>query len=425
MSIEIYFDESNKIDEFTSRFSYYGIILCNHSERRVLEDYKLKIGFKDEFHFTKFNLGVLYYYLNIFNYSLDLIKTNIYIVNNEYALNTEKKLNINPTEIRNLLYMKIPERLVYGALRKIPTFEDVDIYIDQWHGYGNRNSEFFSDENKSKFESIISNSKLDDKKKVKDCTNLITSIYDHLQLPKTLKKQLNAQAIYRGLNYKVRKCTQADSKDYVGLQIIDLIIGVFSFLFEEKYLEMPVEIDIEDMENILEIEWITEEEKNLIRNSYKKIYNKNLKKDRYRIDLLISDVRTRSELKELNKRLKLYDTMDIMKAEFVYLILSDNEILKKLLDLNIFIWPEDDSTGNNSTIGKTYISKYIAVFLNFKNQFDSENIKSIITFHNDNLSKPKYKFSDYRNALKYPSRLSNLVKRYLELLGIVWVDKDN
>ena len=425
MSIEIYFDESNKIDEFKSKFSYYGIITCKYAERKTLEEYKSNIGFQKEFHFTTFKLGVLDYYLKIFKYSLDYINTNIYIVNNEYALNTEKKLNITATEIRNLLYMKIPERLVYGALRKISTFEEIDIYIDEWDGYGNKNSEFFSNENRVKFESIISNSKFNDKRKINECTNLITNIYSHLQLTKTLKKQLNAQAIYRGLNYKIRKCTQANSEDYIGLQIIDLIVGVFSFLFEEKYLEMPMEFDINDMNNILELDWITQEDKNLLSNSYKERYNIPLKKYMYRIDLPIGDIKARSELKEFNKRLQMYDTMNIMKAELVYLILSDNETLKKLLNLNIFIWPEDDSKGNNSTIGKTYISKYIAVFLNFKHHFDSKNIKSIITFHNDNLNTHKYNFRDYRNALKYPSRLSNLVKRYLETLGIICLDSDS
>ena len=418
MSIEIYFDESNKLDKFTSMFSYYGIISCNHSERRMLEEYKIKTGFRKELHFVDFNLGLLDYYLKIFKYSLDLIETNIYIVNNDYALNLGEKLNIKPKQMRNLLYMKIPERLIYGALRKINDFQNVDIYIDGWEGYGNKNSEFFDKDNLAKFESTILNPKFKEEKKIKDCKQIVNSIYNHVQLPKTLKEQLNAQAIYRGLNYKVNKCTQESSEEFIGLQLIDIILGIFSFLFEEKYLEMPKNINEDVMDSLLDNIDLLESEKELLCSSYKKDNNK------YKMVLPIEDVKTRSKLKELNKRLKIYDITNIMKAELVYLILSDNEILKKLLDLNIFIWPEDDSKDTNSTIGKTYISKYVAVFLNFKNEFDNENIKSIITFHNDNLNKPKYNFNEYRNAIKYPSRLSNLVKRYLIRLGIECLDSD-
>ncbi|KMT22335.1 DUF3800 domain-containing protein [Clostridium cylindrosporum] len=418
MSIEIYFDESNKLDKFTSMFSYYGVIALNHQSSRMLEAYKSKSGLRGELHFIDFDLSLLDYYLNIFKYSLDFIETNIYIVNNDYALNLGDRLNLSPLKIRNLLYMKIPERLVYGVLRTITDIQDVDIYIDEWDGYGNKNSEFFSEYNYTKFDSIISNSKINDNDKIKKCKSMIDNIYGHVQLPKTLKEQLNAQAIYRGLNYKVNKCTQVNSTDYIGLQIIDIILGIFSFLFEEKYLEMPRRIDENIINNLLNSPDIIDSEKELLESAYQK------NDDKYDLILPIEDIKSRGKLKDLNKKLKIYDNNNIMKAELVYSILSDNKTLKKLLNLNIFIWPEDDSKDTNSTIGKTYISKYVSVFLNFKREFDNDNIKSIISFHNDSLTKIKYRFSDYRKVLNYPSRLGNLVKRYLTTLDISWMDMD-
>lgn len=56
--------------------------------------------------------------------------------------------------------MKIPERSVYGSLRKIQDFEKVDIYIDKWDGYGNKNSEFLTEDNRNKLKNIILNCKL-------------------------------------------------------------------------------------------------------------------------------------------------------------------------------------------------------------------------------------------------------------------------
>lgn len=416
MSFELYFDESNKLDEFRSTFSYYGIIGCNHSDRIKIDNYKKDIGFRSELHFVKFDLALVNYYLDIFKYSLDFINTNIYIVNNEYAIKVGEKLELKPASIRNLLYTKIPERLIYGILRTGSDFQNIDIYIDEWDGYGNKNSEFFSEENYAKFKSIIdSNSKFNDAKKIKECNKMINQVYNHVQLTKTLREQLNAQAMYRGLNYKVERCRQGKSDDFIGLQIIDIILGIFSFLFEEKYLEMPKNIELNTMNNILEK--LESHERELINSAYKR-------EEKYKLIVPADDIKKRNKLKELNKKLKIYDINNIAKAEFVYLVLSDNETLKKLLTLNIFIWPEDDSKDNNSTIGKEYISKYVATFLNFKNNFDNEHMKTIIDFHNDKLNEAKYNFKDYRNKFNYPSRLSKLIERYLNKLTISCLDKN-
>lgn len=66
---------------------------------------------------------------------------------------------------------------------------------------------------------------------------------------------------------------------------------------------------------------------------------------------------------------------------------------------------------------RIYISKYVATFLNFKNDFDNEHIKTIIDFHNDKLNETKYKFN-------YLSRLSKLIERYLNKLTINCLDKN-
>ncbi|HBF6471980.1 TPA: DUF3800 domain-containing protein, partial [Clostridioides difficile] len=379
-----------------------------------------KKNFRSELHFAEFKkLGVIDYYLDIIKFSLDLVECNIYIVDNDFALNLSKKLKIQEEDIRKLFYMKIPERLIYGMTRYLDTYKEIDIYIDEFDGYGNKNSCFLDEKDKCDIERII-NKNIDIQTKVKKIDNLISKKYNRIHLVKTLKSQLNAQSLYRNLNYKVLSSKQEDSKNSIGLQIIDIIVGIFAFLFEEKYLETPIEIKGELLEEKISTLELNEEEKELIFKSYEKINNE------YKKIIQIEDLDTQDKLKQINKKLKIYDPSNIAKSELIYRLLLDDRALRKIHNINIFRWPsnENNEIENdwNCTVSKTYISEYISLFFNFKIQFDNDNIKDILKFHNSGLDDKKFFFSDYRNVLRYPSRLSKLVERYLLDLGIVWKD---
>lgn len=420
MSFEIYFDESNKIDKHTSMFSFYGIIGSEREQIYKIQKYKEEKNFRSELHFSEFKkMGVIDFYLDIIKFSLDLVECNIYIVDNDFALKLSKKLKIQEEDIRKLFYMKIPERLIYGMTRYLDSYKEIDIYIDEFDGYGNKNSCFLDEKDKDDIEKIIKKD-IDIETKVKKIDNLVSEKYNRIHLVKTLKSQLNAQSLYRNLNYKILSSKQSDSKDRIGLQIIDIIVGIFAFLFEEKYLETPKEIKCELLDEKISTIELNEGEKELIFKSYEKI------DDKYKKIVQIEDLETRDKLKQINKKLKIYDPSNIAKSELIYRLLLDDKTLKKIHDINIFRWPSNENNevdeDSNCTVSKTYISEYISLFFNFKIQFDNDNIKNILKFHNTGLDEKKFFFSDYRNALRYPSRLSKLVERYLLDLGIIWKD---
>lgn len=420
MSFEIYFDESNKIDKHTSIFSFYGIIGCDSEERYLIQKFKESINFRSELHFSEFEkLGLIDYYLDIIKYALDRIVSNIYIVDNEFALNMSNKLEIQPEELRKLFYIKIPERLIYGMTRYMDSYKEIDIYIDQFEGYGNNNLCFLNEKHKEDIKKILEKES-DIEIKINKIENLISKKYNQIHLVKTLKDQLNAQSLYRNLNYKIKRSKQQNSEENIGLQVVDVILGIFAFLFEEKYLETPKLIDCNILDYAVVSKKLDEEEKKLIYSSYIK------EKDKYRKSIMVDDLETQNKLKEVNKKLKIYDTTNIAKSEFIYRLLLDNKTLKQIHNISIFKWPSSESYEEyaSCTVSKTYISEYISLFFNFKIQFDNDNIRSILKFHNCSLEDKKYLFSDYRNALGYPSRLSKLVERYLLDLEIEWIDKD-
>lgn len=211
MSFEIYFDESHKLDRQTSNYSYYGAIGWDNTTREKFDNYIENLNVKNEFHFRDFQLDKIEKYLNATENALSKIHGNFFIVDSREAFRVCDQIGINKTQLRSLLYIKIPERLIYGITRRIERFNTVDIYIDQSEEY-----------NDSK-----------------------------LGLERKLKEQLNAQSVYRELQYAVDKVIQVDSKKSRSIQITDVIIGIIVFLFEEKYLNPPQAIESEKMNEIL------------------------------------------------------------------------------------------------------------------------------------------------------------------------------
>ena len=59
------------------------------------------------------------------------------MVENKRALEVSDTLGLSATELRELLYIKTPERLIYGLLRKCRSYRNVNIFIDQCDEYNN------------------------------------------------------------------------------------------------------------------------------------------------------------------------------------------------------------------------------------------------------------------------------------------------
>lgn len=209
MNYLIYFDESNKIDQFNKKFSYYGAYGATDKSlaaivKKTRDIYK-KNKSTSELHFAEYNKDRhIKKYFQILNHVIhEPLRINILIVNNEVALSSAANIGLTTKELRNLFYIKIPERLFYGITRDLAHVQDpqsgeyinVKIKIDK------------NDE------------------------------YDSLDLNQKLIEQMNAHSAYRNKNYRVNKAFSLDSKKSIPLQIIDTFMGIAVFLLEKSYLQ--------------------------------------------------------------------------------------------------------------------------------------------------------------------------------------------
>jgi hypothetical protein len=207
MNYLIYFDESNKIDQFSKRFSYYGAYGGSDTSlalivKKVREIFK-KSQSTSELHFTEYTKDrhIKKYFQTLHTVINENIRINILIVNNEDALSSAANIGLTTQELRNLFYIKIPERLFYGLTRDLSHLQQgnqlvhVKIKIDK------------NDE------------------------------YEKLSLNEKLVEQMNAHSAYRNKNYRVNKAISQDSKKSIPLQIIDTFMGIVVFLLEKSYIE--------------------------------------------------------------------------------------------------------------------------------------------------------------------------------------------
>ncbi|WP_077065042.1 DUF3800 domain-containing protein [Gracilibacillus massiliensis] len=200
MKYNIFFDESNKLDA-EKKYSYYGAYGVEQSkcDGIVADINKIltSTGKKSEYHFTEYNndkdiAPYIYCLHHLINTNLHI---NIFVVDNDTAFNFARNADITVTELRNLFYVKIPERLFYGLTRGLSNdFRTVEIVVDHSPEYG------------------------------------------RMRVYSKLKQQMNAHAIYRGMKYYVNKSWYQESHTSIPLQIVDLFMGIIVFLMEKSYL---------------------------------------------------------------------------------------------------------------------------------------------------------------------------------------------
>lgn len=201
MSFLIYFDEANKIDQPGKDFSYYGaycgidttIAAITKEINTILKSLKSK----SELHFREYNHdGSIKKYFQVLNHVINQnIRINILIVDNQDALKAASNIGISIPELRNLFYIKIPERLFYGMTRDLEEKISVKIKVD-------RNDE-----------------------------------YGAIRLYSKIKEQMNAHATYRNKHYKIDNVQSQESHKSIPLQIIDTFIGITMFLMEKTFLK--------------------------------------------------------------------------------------------------------------------------------------------------------------------------------------------
>jgi hypothetical protein len=200
MSYRIYFDEANKIDQPDKVYSYYGAyggskqvmsnIVC--SVQGIFEE----LGSQSELHFREYKDDRhLKKYFKVLNHIInEEINLNLLVVNNTEAQSIAQQLDLTTMELRNLFYIKIPERLFYGITRELTDQMDIEIKIDH------------NDE------------------------------YDALGLHSKIQEQMNAHSVYRNKRYKITSVESEKSHESIPLQIIDTFMGIVVFLMEQSYM---------------------------------------------------------------------------------------------------------------------------------------------------------------------------------------------
>jgi len=199
MKYKIYFDESKKIDR-KSKYSYYGAISIEETELERIESHIEQIldelKSTSELHFVAYKPSFIKKYFQVLNFFLSCssIKFNIYRLNNEHYFQLGKSLRFSDTDLRKYFYVKIPERLFYGLVRDDKQIDGLDIIMD-------------------------------------DSTE-----YQTLGVFEQISAQMNAHSLYRGKSYHVNSVIGIESKNSRIIQMLDVILGIVVYLFEEDYL---------------------------------------------------------------------------------------------------------------------------------------------------------------------------------------------
>ncbi|OWA36949.1 hypothetical protein B9G55_02400 [Saccharibacillus sp. O16] len=201
MGYEIYFDESNKLDQNRSQYSYYGALgISQEIAGKVSVKLDDLLGSEYELHFSQYTSDTYFerYLLSLYYILIQDIRIHIFVVNNNHAHVMGNRMGIDATKVRQMFYVKIPERLFYGIVRKLPVRENIKIILDE---------------------------------------NLE---YEHpdICLAPNIEKQMNAQSIYRKLGYCITSVQMCDSKESRLLQLIDVIMGMIVYLIEKNYMRM-------------------------------------------------------------------------------------------------------------------------------------------------------------------------------------------
>lgn len=415
MSFEIFFDESNKIDKMTSRYAYYGVVGWMKEERMAFEAFVKEKSITKELHFSEFRLNHIKAYLPCLQYCLDRIESNFYLVNVPEVLESGSSNGFNEALLRKLFYIKIPERLIYGLTRGHQQKDSIDIYVDRSDEYGSDTAGNICTDTllEDILELMKDNTSLEifKKNKISQIINDYTN--HHIQLAKTLKEQLNAQAIYRGLDYKIENVRQIDSRESKSLQITDCLLGIIAFLIEQEYVALSPDISSDQMQAILEKISITQEEKELILGSYK------YKKGRYILRSDLETLKNKEKLNQINRKLQITSFANIGKSELIYVFLKDNDNLNKFFKLNIFKWEENNSLKkkslNNKEPKRIYISEYISQFFQYKTNFDNKNKQKILEyFYKDGITDKK----QILKQLGYSSSMWHMINRYWDELNL-------
>lgn len=274
MNYKIYFDESNKLDQPNGGYSYYGAFGTSEEKMgKILDALNCMDESKSEMHFAKYNKDTYFgKYFNSLNYVIKQdINLNIMIVNNDEAKIMSQTMGVTTKELRNLFYVKIPERLFYGVTRDLENMNEIKITLDENDEYG---------------------------------------LYE---VEEKIAEQMNAHSLYRNKGYKIQKIDQESSDKSVPLQLVDVFMGIVVFLLEKQYKYIGVKQDdvVLKIKSDLIYRFLTQDDNlNLFQNKIK-LFKWEGNNDKIQ-DVNISDFtaefivdKTRYDIQEMNRLQRL------------------------------------------------------------------------------------------------------------------------
>ncbi|MGN1032639.1 MAG: DUF3800 domain-containing protein [Intestinibacter sp.] len=183
VELNLFFDESGKNNDPIKTMGGFMIPKKIYESENIVELNKQLKEQKFKLHWTRYNGGrqESEFYKNvieIFSKYSSLCDFNV--------IRYDYPQNINKQQIDNMIYSKLPERVLYGLLRYNGKNIDInaDIYVED------------------------------------------ANIYRKLELDKFLKNDMNKQSLYRGINFKVNSFEFRHKNQEIGIEFTDLILGI-------------------------------------------------------------------------------------------------------------------------------------------------------------------------------------------------------
>lgn len=191
MKVNLFFDESGKNSEPIKTMGslmipekiYKCEEIINLNERLNNQEFEL--------HWTRYDGGkneseIYKEIIEIFSKYMSLCEFNL--IRYDYPQNISKQ------KLDNMIYSKIPERVMYGLLRH--QGKNIDIHADIY---------------------------------VENAT-----VYNSIKLHENLCKEMNRQSLYRGVNFTVDNFEYKYKNEEIGVELTDVILGIIRNIIDNK-----------------------------------------------------------------------------------------------------------------------------------------------------------------------------------------------
>lgn len=206
MKYNVFFDESKAQSDISNLdITLMGSLLIPRTLYEKSDVQKLNQDLRDKqikIHFTDYKDRNSKMYSDVLKVFLDndvhkYLKFNVLAFSeNEY---TKNHVAYSPSTLREMIYSKIPERVIYGSVRNISKYKPTEarLYIENSTEYAKK------------------------------------------ELHKLLKKQLNVQALYRNDAYVITESLLYPKNKEIGVELTDCLLGIISLIMRNQSLYNP------------------------------------------------------------------------------------------------------------------------------------------------------------------------------------------